>query len=172
MVASGKVHASPVLLRFRDPSHFIPGFIHRNLSSWSAILLNYPNRSAFLRYLEHGVSVKEFFVNFKGTFQGKFYNSPSPPRASFPNSKSCQVFSQFITETILERVTNGSLLVWGKVGEVPPPHLVMPITIEPSKPRMCHDERFLNLWIRDLPFSLDLITDLPRYVHKNSFQTM
>ena len=52
-----------------------------------------------------------------------------------------------------------------------PPHLVMPITIEPTKPRMCHDERFLNLWIKDLSFSLDLITDLPRYVHNNSFQT-
>ena len=47
----------------------------------------------------------------------------------------------------------------------------MPITIESSKPRMCHDERFLNLWIRDLPFSLDLIADLPRYVHKGNFQT-
>ena len=53
----------------------------------------------------------------------------------------------------------------------PPPHLVMPITVEPSKPRMCHDERFLNLWIRDLPFSLDLTTNLPRYVHKGNFQT-
>ena len=47
----------------------------------------------------------------------------------------------------------------------------MPITIEPSKPRMCHDGRFLNLWIKDLPFSLDLITDLPRYVPKGNFQT-
>jgi hypothetical protein len=26
--------------------------------------------------------------------------------------------------------------------------------IEPSKPRLCHDERFLNLWIKDLPFHL------------------
>ncbi|XP_044173521.1 uncharacterized protein LOC122957467 [Acropora millepora] len=47
----------------------------------------------------------------------------------------------------------------------------MPITVESSKPRMCHDERFLNLWIRGLPFSLDLITDLPRYVRKGNFQT-
>ena len=47
----------------------------------------------------------------------------------------------------------------------------MPITVEPSKPRMCQDERFLNLWIKDLPFSLDLITDLPRYVQKGNFQT-
>ena len=168
MVASGKVHASPDLLRFRDPSFFIPGFIDRRLPMWSTILHNSPNRSAFLRYLGFGVDVKEFFVEFKGSFQGRIYHSPSPPCAYFPNSKSCQAFSEFIPETILERVANGSLSVWGKVGEVSPPYLVMPITVEPSKPRVCHDERFLNLWIKDLPFSLDLITDLPRYVHKGS----
>ena len=117
------------------------------------------------------MDVKEFFVEFEGSFQGQVYNSPSPPRAYFPNSRTCKAFSEFISETILERVANGSLSVWGKVGEVSPPHLVMPITIEPSKPRMCHDERFLNLWIKDLPFSLDLITDVPRYVCKGSYQT-
>ena len=58
----------------------------------------------------------------------------------------------------------------GKVGSVTP-HMVMPITVEPSKPRMCHDERFLNPCIKDFPFSLDVITDLPRYVHKSNFQT-
>lgn len=171
MVASGKFHASPDLLRFRDPSFFIPGSIHHSLPMWSEILQDSPNRSAFLRYLEFGVDVKEFFTEFKGTFQGRVYSSPLPPRALFPNNRSCQAFSEFISNTILERVVNGSLSVWGKVGEVSPPHLVMPITVEPSKPRMCHDERFLNLWIKDLPFSLDLITDLPRYVHKGNFQT-
>ena len=171
MVASGKVHASPDLLRFRNPSFFIPGFIRCRLPMWSTILHDSPNRSAFLRYLEIGVDVKEFFVDFKGSFQGRIYYSPSPPCAYFPNSKSCQAFFEFISETILERVANGSLSVWGKVGEVSPPYLVTPITVEPSKPRMCHDERFLNLWIKDLPFSLDLITDLPRYVHKWSYQT-
>ena len=171
MVASGKFHASPDLLRFRDPSFFIPGSIHHSLPMWSEILQDSPDRSAFLRYLEFGVDVKEFFTEFKGSFQGRVYSSPLPPRALFPNNRSCQAFSEFISNTILERVANGSLSVWGKVGEVSPPHLVMPITVEPSKPRMCHDERFLNLWIKDLPFSLDLITDLPRYVHKGNFQT-
>ena len=89
----------------------------------------------------------------------------------FPNSNSCQAFSEFITETILDRVANGLLFVWWRVGEVPPFHLFMPIAVEPSKPRVCHDERFLNLWIKDIPFSLDLITDLPRNVHKGSFHT-
>ena len=47
----------------------------------------------------------------------------------------------------------------------------MSINVEPSEPRMCHDERFLNLWIRDLPFLLDYITSLPRYVFKSHYQT-
>lgn len=169
MVASGKFHASPDLLRFRDPAFFIPGSIHHSLPMWSEILHDFPNRPTFLRYLEFGVDVNEFFIKFEGTFQGQVYSSPLSPRAFFPNNRSCLAFSEFISNTILERVANGSLSVWGKVGEVSPPHLVMPLTIEPSKPRMCHDERFLNLWIRDLPLSLDVITDLPRYVHKGSF---
>ena len=36
---------------------------------------------------------------------------------------------------------------------------------------MCHDERFLNLWINDLPLSLDYISGLPRYVFESHFQT-
>ena len=47
----------------------------------------------------------------------------------------------------------------------------MPLTVEPSKPRLCHDERFLNLWIRDLPLTLDYICNLPRYVAHNHFQS-
>jgi len=62
-------------------------------------------------------------------------------------------------------------LFGGRVGSVSPPHLVMPITVEPSEPRMCHDERFLNLWIKELPLKLDYISDLPRYVGKFHFQT-
>ena len=61
--------------------------------------------------------------------------------------------------------------VYGKIGECSPPHLVLPLTVEPSKPRLCQDECFLNLWIRDLPFKLDHLPDLPRYVLPGHFQT-
>lgn len=66
---------------------------------------------------------------------------------------------------------NGSLQLLGKVGEVDPPHLVMPLTIEPSKPRLCHDERFLNLWMRDCPFSLETLRDVPRLIQKDGYMT-
>lgn len=68
-------------------------------------------------------------------------------------------------------VASGVLAVSDEVGVVSPLHLVLPITVEPFKPRLCHDEGFLNLWIRDLPFKLDHLSDLPRYVLPGHFQT-
>ena len=53
-----------------------------------------------------------------------------------------------------------------------PTHLLMPITVEPSKFRMCHDERFLNLWIKDFRLSLDYLSNLPRYVGPGHYQTV
>ena len=65
----------------------------------------------------------------------------------------------------------GVLSVWGQIGRVSPPNLVLPLIIEPSKPRLCHDERYLNLWIKDLPFKLDHLSDLPKYVLPGHYQT-
>ena len=123
--------------------------IHRHAPVWRLILQEYTKRSEILSYIDNGVDVYPFL--------------------HFPNSHSCLGFETFITTTILEGVKNGSLTVIGKVGEVVPPHLVMPLTIEPL---LCHDERFLNLWVMDSPFSLDSLTDLPRYVGLNHYQTI
>lgn len=172
MVSCGSVFASPTQVLFRDPKTFVAGEIHRHLPQWQWVLEDYPKRQEIYDYISHGVKVSDFFVHFKGEFQGNFYNLPFPPAAIFPNSKVCEQFEDFISATILERVSNGSLSIWGKIGEVAPPHLVMPITVEPSKPRMCHDERFLNLWIKDLPLSLDYISNLPRYVSHGHFQSV
>lgn len=78
----------------------------------------------------------------------------------------------FVTKELTHRIVVEAVAVWGKVGSDPPPHLVMPLTVEPNKPRLCHDERFLNLWMRDMPFSLDSVVHLTRYVGKGHWQTM
>ena len=68
---------------------------------------------------------------------------------------SCKPFADFVRSTLLDRLASGAISLIGKVGEVDPPHLVLPLTVEPTKPRLCHDARFLNLWMRDMPFKLD-----------------
>ena len=59
----------------------------------------------------------------------------------------------------------------GAFGGMPSPSLDFALTVEPTKPRLCLDARFLNLWMKDVPFSLDRLTDVPRYVYKGSFMT-
>lgn len=61
----------------------------------------------------------------------------------------------------------------GKIGEADPPHLILPLTIEQSKPRLCHDARFPNLnWMKDMPFELDSLVHIPRYVGRDTYQTI
>ena len=68
-------------------------------------------------------------------------------------------------------MSSGAVCVWGRVGIVSPPRLILPLNVEPSKPRLCVDARFLNLWMKDVLFSLDKITDVPRYVYHGSYMT-
>ena len=115
------------MLRFRNPEKFISGNLSGCLPHSKLVLKDYPKASEIFRYVSEGVRVQEFFVPFKGTFRGRSYNADVPPRMLFPNSSSCNNFRDFVAQTILERVANGSLLVWGEVGKVDPPHLLCPL---------------------------------------------
>ena len=59
----------------------------------------------------------------------------------------------------------------GKVGEVDQPHILSPLTTEPSKPRLCINLMYLNNWVIIIPFSLDKLEDLPGATEANAFYT-
>lgn len=125
-----------------------------------------------MHWIRDKVSVYDFFQHFKGSYKGEHYDSALPPRRLFRNNASCQPFAQFIRQTLLDRLHTGAVSLLGRVGEVDPPYLVFPLTVEPNKPRLCYDARYLNLWMQGKPFSLDKLCDLPRYMSKASYQTV
>ena len=152
-------------LQFRNPNVFIAGNLHNYPEEWEKI-----NASEEVKnWIHEGVKIDDFFNPFQGNFKGKAYNSSFPPPTEFPNASNCADFVPFIIDTLYERKRNGSLSVVGKVGDCDPPHLILPITIEPNKPRLCHDERFLNLWIKDSPFHLDTLREVPRIIDQHCF---
>ena len=67
-------------------------------------------------------------------------------------------------------MATGAISLWGRVSDVDPHHLVMPLTVEPSKPSLCNNNRFLNLWMVDHLFTLGHLSQLPLYVSKDSYQ--
>lgn len=159
-------------LRFFDPAHFRAGNIHNKPSIWQGLLDKSPcSEVDLLEVIKDGVRVDRFFRPFRGNIKGQAYDSEHPPPIILKNSPTTAKFSQFVSDSIIQWVTAGVLAVWGPVDSVAPPRLVLPLTVEPSKPRLCHDERYLNLWIRDLPFKLDHLCDLPRYVLPGHFQS-
>ncbi|CAH3163813.1 unnamed protein product, partial [Porites lobata] len=100
------VKASVRDLRFRNPVCFRAGNIHNFITRWEEVLTAQEKRAEILSYLRDGVDVNSFFAPYKGDFQGKFYDSPIPPSACFPNSKSCEEFTDFISSTISQRLAN------------------------------------------------------------------
>lgn len=61
-----------------------------------------------------------------------------PPKQYFQNAYSCQQHSEFIATYRHDSLWGAQLL--GRVGQSQPPGIVMHLTMEPSKPRLCHDE--------------------------------
>ena len=161
-------------LQFRDLDHFCAGELHNHVGQWEEIVgtVPSPQQTQVLHWIRPKVSVEDFFRPFWGTFKEVFYNSAYPPSVAFRNNPSCRPFADFVRKTLLDRIYSGTVSVLGRVSQIPQPHLELPLTVEPTKPRLCHDARFLNLWMIDVPFKLDSIVHLSRYVSRESYQTV
>ena len=109
--------------------------------------------------------------HFNGTFWGVHYDHSYPPPRQFQNASNCRQHTQFFNNEILSHLQSGAISLVGKVGEVGLPHIVSPITVEPTKPRMCINLMYLNCFMKDTPFNLETLVDVPRTVEGGSFLT-
>ena len=61
--------------------------------------------------IRDGVRVKHFFKAFKGNFRGSPCDAPPPPPIHLGNATICEQFQNFISYTIVDRVSAGVLAV-------------------------------------------------------------
>lgn len=157
-------------LPLRDPKLYTSGQIHHNMDQWNEVLnkgevdeeLDVQFRIS--KWLTHSVDVMEFFSHFKGNFKGVSYDSDEPSSNFLENSISCRDHKEFVGQILNENISSGAIRVLGKIGECDMPRVVMPLLVEPSKPRLCLDGRYLNLWIKDSPFRLETLNDVHRLI--------
>ena len=158
-------------LLFPDPDNFVAGQIHEHVQEWNHIIPDSEMKEEIMSWVQDGVDINRYIRPFKGVFGGQHYDHNFPPPRVFNNSDKCKDFIPFISETIHERLQNGSIGYAGKVGVDPPPHIVAPLTVEPTKPRLCVNMMYLNNWIVDRPFRLDGLKDIPKTARENAFYT-
>ena len=121
MVVASTDLANIEQLRCFNPTFFRAGEFHNHLPVWERLLSGHSSSQAnFFDIVRKGVKVDCFFKPFKGNFKGRSYDVPRPPSMRLSNSKICEGFRDFISETLLDWVAAGVLDVWGRVGEVTP----------------------------------------------------
>lgn len=158
-------------LRLRSQDSFVCGNLHRFAEVWDRYMVGIPGYSLAQPWLRDGVHIPSFFQHYKGVFNSRNFDSDVPPHMYFQNSPICWEYRDFITETVLKRLEEGSMICLGRVGEAPPPRVVNALSIEPIKPRLILSMRAVNLFCRDTPFSLTSLSDIVKVLPDHSFFT-
>ena len=98
----------------------------------------YPTSSA-------GSTFPTFSSPSKATSRGNFIILLLPQRRVFLIANLVVISRSLLVPLSLTELKTAHSWFGEKVGSVQPTHLFLPITVEPTKPRMCHDERFFEL---------------------------
>jgi hypothetical protein len=157
---------------FRSEQAFKPANLQEHVQFWEEeILKDHPQKTNLLGWIK-GVKIEEFLKSFTSTeFQGIKLNSYYPHTQSFPNYVPPE-FEQFMDNTVQEWSSLGILQEWEKIRRHKEPFIptvVSPLGIEPNKPRVLWDGRFVNEFCRDIPFSMDNATRIAEVSWENAY---
>ena len=160
----GAACTAPWDVPVRMGEDFVPGGLSREFPFWRDVLLNdHPNRTTILTWLRDGVSVYEFLVpGARGLSVEQPFNPVTFPGEKLPNRVPNE-FREFVAGEVATLVHRGCLVPFEKVrtSDGPSqPRLIMPLSVEPSKPRLIYDARRLNAACRHVRFTLDSVGSL------------
>ena len=161
---------------FLDPAAFTPGSLSGRLPAWTEVLRGNPDGPMILEWLENGVSYGAFARAYRGRFAGVSYSAgPSrPPARVIPNRPSLydDAHIVFVRAEIAGGLRSGGMRCLGPVATTPAPTVVCPLGVEPKKPRLIYDARYINLWQSPPPFAFDSLMDLARAAADDSLLTV
>ena len=78
-------------------------------------------------------------------------------------------FTDFVGETILTRLREGSIKYLGRVGVDPPPRVVNALSVEPTKPRLINSMRAVNLFCQTKDFTLSPLSEIVQNIPAGSY---
>lgn len=161
---------------FLDPASFVPGSLGGRAPAWREICAGAGAAGErALRWIEEGVRLEEFAAPFHGTFKGVRYGGErAPPRRAFPNHPvaTSPEFVGFVRSEIAAGVAQGGMRCVGAVGAVEPPTVLLPLGVEPGKPRLIIDARLTNRFQLPPKFAFDKLLDVQRASTPESLLTV
>ena len=157
-------------LRMRNPNTFRCGELHQYAHQWDSLMTGVKGYDVVRPWIRRGVHLPDFFEHYKGEYKGRDFDSIYPPHMYFQNdNERCADFLDFIGKTILTRLKEGSIKWLGRVGVVPPPRVINALSVEPTKPRLINSMKGVNLFCKDMSFTLTPLSDIVRHIPAESF---
>ena len=139
---------------------FVPAHLQSVIPFWRDVILPATieaDRDTLLGWMR-GVSVHDFVDSrAQGTFQGHQYSGPDLTSVHLPNHVRVEHCS-WVTAEVVKLVKTGCIARWADVADTSlytKPHMVLPLRVEPKKPRLIWDARWLNLMRVHSPFTMD-----------------
>ena len=141
-----------------DERDFVPGRIQTKHHFWeNTILKDHPDKNRLLNWIQ-GVRLEEFVdSSTSGLFHGNYYNGSELTSVELANHIPPQ-FEEWASEELLQLEQKGCIAKWSQLADVsesPRPKMCLPLGVEPKKPRLFWDGRWLNLMCKHSPFQMD-----------------
>ena len=151
----GAAHA-PWNIPVRVGDDFVPGGLAREFPFWRDVLLtDHPERNTILTWVKDGVSDYELLLpDARGVSVEQPFNPAAFPGEEMPH-RVPEEFHEFVTREVATLVSRGCLVPFEEVRTsegLARPIIVMPLSVEPSKPRLIYDARRLNATYRHVCF--------------------
>ena len=129
---------------------FVPAHLQSAIPFWRGVILPATieaDRDTLLGWIR-GVSVHDFIDSrAQGTFQGHQYSGPDLTSVHLPNHVSSE-YCSWVTAEVEQLVRTGCIARWADVADTSlytKPNMVLPLGVEPKKPRLIWDARWHNL---------------------------
>ena len=146
-------------------SRLRPGITRSRKTLWRSEILKKSTaekRDTIMRWLNDVIVHEYVDKNATGSSQGREEDSLS---AQSSLQQKYRVMSRFEQEAWADSemqkfVYQGSIAEWPKVADVseqPRPRMVLPLGVEPDKPRLIYDARWFNLMCKHVPFVMDSV---------------
>ena len=147
---------------------------HEHIDVWDKVILpegrlsalrQSVHRDTIMAWLRDGVDAERFMFPYEGMYNRKWYRARIPPPFKAANHPvETPELNNFVSREIANLVQCGAV-----TASRSQPRCVLPLGVEPNKPRLILDARFVNLWCEPPEMSYDNLREFQRGVRPNDW---